>query len=160
MIFLNGSYGVGKSSTLDHLGDLLAEHGQAFSLMDVDWFHRSWPTAKDDPDNVMAEAERTRVLALANLCPDTSMSASLRTAIESGQDAGAFAIDLAASAKARGASVTDLKAGAVQPEQIPAPGKASADQGKTKTGAEQATGILALAASAGHRAVAHLKKTS
>ena len=57
VIFLNGSYGVGKSSTLDHVGDLLAERGMAFSLMDVDWFHRSWPPAEGDPENVLTEAE-------------------------------------------------------------------------------------------------------
>jgi hypothetical protein len=57
VIFLNGSYGVGKSSTLDHVGDLLAEAGRAFSLMDVDWFHRSWPPAEDDPENVLTEAD-------------------------------------------------------------------------------------------------------
>lgn len=56
VIFLNGSYGVGKSSALDHVGDLLAEHGSAFSLMDVDWFHRSWPPAEDDPENVRTGA--------------------------------------------------------------------------------------------------------
>lgn len=56
VIFLNGSYGVGKSSALDHLGDLLAEHGRAFSLMDVDWYHRSWPPSDDDPRNVVTEA--------------------------------------------------------------------------------------------------------
>lgn len=33
-IFLNGSYGVGKSSTLDHIADLLADAGQPFSLME------------------------------------------------------------------------------------------------------------------------------
>ena len=57
VIFLNGSYGVGKSSALDNVGDLLAEHGKAFSLMDVDWFHRSWPPAEDDPENVITEAD-------------------------------------------------------------------------------------------------------
>ncbi len=56
VVFLNGSYGVGKSSTLDHVGDVLAERGHPFSLMDVDWFHRSWPPAGDDPDNVVTEA--------------------------------------------------------------------------------------------------------
>jgi hypothetical protein len=56
VLFLNGSYGVGKSSTLDHVGDVLAGRGRAFSLMDVDWFHRSWPPAADDPDNVVTEA--------------------------------------------------------------------------------------------------------
>jgi hypothetical protein len=57
VVFLNGGYGVGKSSTLDHVGDLLAETGTAFSLFDVDWFHRSWPPAAHDPDNVLIEAE-------------------------------------------------------------------------------------------------------
>ncbi|MET9275612.1 hypothetical protein [Kribbella sp. NPDC003557] len=53
-IFLNGGYGVGKSSTLEHLGDLLAQAGRPFSLMDVDWFHRSWPPAEQD--NALIEA--------------------------------------------------------------------------------------------------------
>lgn len=56
VLFLNGSYGVGKSSVLDHLGDVLAEHDRPFSLLDVDWFHRSWPPADDDPENVRTEA--------------------------------------------------------------------------------------------------------
>lgn len=56
-IFLNGSYGVGKSATLDHLGDALADAGQPFSLMDVDWYHRSWPTADFDPGNTVLEAK-------------------------------------------------------------------------------------------------------
>ena len=55
-IFLNGSYGVGKSSTLDHIGDLLVEAGRPFALMDVDWFHRSWPPGDDDPNNQVVEA--------------------------------------------------------------------------------------------------------
>jgi hypothetical protein len=56
VIFLNGSYGVGKSSTLDHVGDLMAEALIPFSLMDVDWFHRSWPPGDHDPANVIIEA--------------------------------------------------------------------------------------------------------
>ncbi len=55
-IFVNGSYGVGKSSTLDHIGDLLATTGRPFALMDVDWFHRSWPPPDDDPNNQAMEA--------------------------------------------------------------------------------------------------------
>lgn len=62
VVFLNGAYGVGKSSALDHLGDLLAEAGRAFSLMDVDWFHRSWPPRADDPENVLTEAENMAVV--------------------------------------------------------------------------------------------------
>ncbi|TCC43187.1 hypothetical protein [Kribbella sindirgiensis] len=53
-VFLNGGYGVGKSSTLEHVGDLLANGGRPFSLMDVDWFHRSWPPAEQD--NALIEA--------------------------------------------------------------------------------------------------------
>jgi hypothetical protein len=56
-IFLNGSYGAGKSATLEHIGDQLAKLAQPFSLMDVDWFHRSWPPRADDLDNVVIEAE-------------------------------------------------------------------------------------------------------
>ncbi|MGW7351460.1 hypothetical protein [Streptomyces sp. NPDC054784] len=56
VLFLNGGYGVGKSAVLEHIGDLLAAAGQPFSLMDVDWFHRSWPSGHDDPDNVLTEA--------------------------------------------------------------------------------------------------------
>ena len=55
-VLLDGTYGVGKSAVLDHMGDLLAETGTPFSLMDVDGFHRSWPTAAWDPDNVVVEA--------------------------------------------------------------------------------------------------------
>jgi hypothetical protein len=25
--------------------------------MDVDWFHRAWPPAEDDPENVLTEAD-------------------------------------------------------------------------------------------------------
>ncbi|QGN32242.1 hypothetical protein [Microlunatus sp. Gsoil 973] len=56
-IFLNGSYGVGKSATLDHIGDLLAGVGQPFTLMDVDWYHRSWPPADFDKGNKIIEAK-------------------------------------------------------------------------------------------------------
>ncbi|MGX9900786.1 hypothetical protein ACW0JT_14610 [Arthrobacter sp. SA17] len=56
VIFLNGSYGAGKTSALDHVGDLLAEARKPFSLMDVDWFHRSWPPGAEDPANVITES--------------------------------------------------------------------------------------------------------
>ncbi|MGL3201197.1 MULTISPECIES: hypothetical protein [Curtobacterium] len=55
-IFLNGSYGVGKSAVLDAVGDRLAASGRAFSVMDVDWFHRSWPVAEGDTENTVLEA--------------------------------------------------------------------------------------------------------
>lgn len=62
VIFLNGSYGVGKTSTLDHVGDLLAEGLLPFSLMDADWFHRSWPPGDHDPTNVIIEAANMAVV--------------------------------------------------------------------------------------------------
>ena len=62
VLFLNGGYGVGKSAALDLVGDVLAEAGRPFSLFDVDWFHRSWPPAADDPENVLAEAANLRAV--------------------------------------------------------------------------------------------------
>lgn len=62
VIFLNGTYGAGKTSTLDHVGDLLAEARRPFSLMDVDWFHRSWPPGAEDPANVITEASNMAVV--------------------------------------------------------------------------------------------------
>ncbi|MFJ4297592.1 hypothetical protein [Curtobacterium sp. NPDC089689] len=64
-IFLNGSYGVGKSAVLDAVGDRFAATGRAFSLMDVDWFHRSWPVAEGDTENTVLEA-RNIAAAWAN----------------------------------------------------------------------------------------------
>lgn len=117
--------------------------------------------APADPAAAAVTAERARILALADLCPSSILATPLRTAIESGQDAGAFAIGLATASKKRGASLEDLRAGAVPESQLPAPGKGAGEQpGKVKTGAEQATGILALAASAGVAAARHLKPAS
>ena len=62
LLFLNGGYGVGKSAVLEHVGDVLHEVGRPFSLFDVDWFHRSWPPASDDPENVLTEAENLRAV--------------------------------------------------------------------------------------------------
>lgn len=61
-IFINGSYGVGKSSTLHHLADCFARADQPFSLFDVDWFHCSWPPAPTDPRNVLTEADNIRAV--------------------------------------------------------------------------------------------------
>jgi hypothetical protein len=114
---------------------------------------------KADPVVAAVTAERGRILALADLCPSSILATPLRTAIESGQDAGAFAIGLATASKKRGASIEDLRDGAVQEGQLPVTGK-GAPKGKVPTGAEQATGILALAASVGVAAARHLKPAS
>lgn len=114
---------------------------------------------KADPVAAAVTAERGRLLALADLCPSSILATPLRTAIESGQDAGAFAIGLATASKKRGASIEDLRDGAVQEEQLPVTGK-GAPKGKVKTGAEQASGILAFAASLGVASARHLKPAS
>ena len=113
-----------------------------------------------DPVATAVTAERTRILALADLCPSSVLATPLRTAIEGGQDAGAFAIGIAKASKARGASLQDLRDGAVQAEQLPAGKTADGTKGKPKTGAEQAVGILALAKAAGHRALTGVSSAS
>lgn len=109
-----------------------------------------------DPVTVAVAAERGRILALADLCPSSVFATPLRTAIEGGQDAGTFAIALATAAKQRGATMADLRRGAVQQDQLPQGGSKPGQSG-AKTGAEQATGMLALAASAGLAAAKNLK---
>ena len=99
-------------------------------------------------------AERERISALVDLCPSSVVATPLKKAISEGQEPGVFAIGLAQSAKARGASVDDLRAGAVQPGQLPNARKPGDD--KPKTGAERGAGIVARAAALGHSAVAHL----
>lgn len=101
------------------------------------------------PSGATADAERTRVLALVDLCAESTVSAPLRAAIEGGQDAGAFAIELQTAAKARGASVADLKAGAVQPDQLPAPGKGTV----AGSGADKPKSLLERVQALGHRAL-------
>lgn len=54
-LLINGPAGVGKTSMLDHVGDLLAELGRPFVLMDVDWFHRSWPPNTEGNRDVEAQ---------------------------------------------------------------------------------------------------------
>lgn len=104
-----------------------------------------------------ADAERGRIVALAGLCPESTISASLSTAIDSGQSAGDFAIGLAQAARARGASVEQLRAGAVQPDQLPVGTAPGAKGGlKPPTGQARGAAIVARAAQLGHKAVAHL----
>lgn len=62
VIFINGVYGSGKSSVLEHVGDALAAAALPFALMDIDWFHRSWPPAPDDPANTLTEAKNMSVV--------------------------------------------------------------------------------------------------
>lgn len=143
---------VGTAAIATSVAAALAEAG----------FEETTVIGVDAPDaaasDTAAAAERSRILSLADLCPETSMSSSLRTAIESDASAGDFAIGLAQSAKERGASVDQLRAGAVQTDQLPSTSARSVgDPSKPKTGSEQAAGILAFAKNAGHQALTHLK---
>lgn len=113
------------------------------------------PAASDGKATV--DAERSRISALADLSPDSTFSASLQTAIANGTEPGAFAIDLAKAAKNRGASVDDLKAGAVQPDQVPQSGANANGEKKPLTGAARGKSMIERAAAMGHAAVAHLK---
>lgn len=71
-------------------------------------------------------AERTRVNALAEIDANSKISPELTAAIESGQSAGDFAIDLAKSGKAKLENALEgAKAGAVDPENIPEKGAAN-----------------------------------
>lgn len=113
-----------------------------------------------DPAAAATAAERARILALADLCPSSVFASPLRKAIESGQEAGAFAIGLAKAAKTRGASMDDLRDSAVSAEQLPEQraSTATTDPSKVKTAAEQSKAILGLAAAANHPGLAHLKR--
>ena len=104
-----------------------------------------------------AEDERGRIMALADLCPETTISASLRTAIDGGQSAGDFAIGLAQSAKGRGANMQQLREGAVGADQLPTGTGADAKTGlKAPTGQARGAAIAARAAAMGHSALRHL----
>lgn len=146
-------------STITIVGSAQTAVSLAAALVDAGYEGIEVTTATDQPaDDTAASNEQARILALVDLCPSSSMSASLRTAIEGGTDAGAFAIDLAKSAKARGASVADLKAGAVQPGQLPVTGAKGAGVEAPKAGtAERGRSIVAKAAAMGHSALSHLK---
>jgi hypothetical protein len=116
--------------------------------------------ARTQANETATAAERTRVLNLASLCPETNMSAGFKTAVESGTSMGDFAVGLAQAAKTRGASMADLRDSAVAADQLPEQraSTATADPSKVKTSAETAKGILGLAATANHPGLAHLKR--
>ncbi|WP_205207769.1 MULTISPECIES: AAA family ATPase [unclassified Arthrobacter] len=58
-VFLNGTVGVGKTSTADALADLLTIRGVPNAVIDLDWLRFAWPAPTGDPFN--------RRLELANL---------------------------------------------------------------------------------------------
>lgn len=140
---------VGSAALAASLQAMLADEGTAIAVTAI----AEAPAA----DATSAEAERTRIMGLVDLCPETTISASLKTAIDGGQSAGDFAIGLAQSAKGRGATVDGLRAGAVQQDQLPTGTTSNAATGvKAPTGQARGAAIVAKAAAMGHRAVAHL----
>lgn len=51
-IVINGTTGVGKSTTLQALGAILAERGLPHALVDFDYLSLAWPAPADDPFNL------------------------------------------------------------------------------------------------------------
>lgn len=96
-------------------------------------------SARTEAAAAATTAERARITALAELDGESSISASLQGAIESGQSAGDFAIALAKASKdQQAAALTNAKADAVQGGQLPEAGARSAGNGNEKVNRGQA----------------------
>ena len=63
VLFINGTVGVGKSTTADTVGLLLAERGVPHAVIDLDAVRRAWPAPAGDPFNNRLEVENLRALA-------------------------------------------------------------------------------------------------
>lgn len=48
-ILVNGTVGVGKSTTADAIGAVLTERGIPHAVIDLDTLRRAWPAPSDDP---------------------------------------------------------------------------------------------------------------
>lgn len=89
-LFLNGAVGVGKTATLEALGDLLAGRPIPRALIDLDWLREVWPAPSDDPFNLKLELANltavaanslscgARVLAMAGVLETTGSPRFLR----------------------------------------------------------------------------------
>ena len=62
-LVVTGSVGVGKTTVIDAIGEVLAERGVPGAAIDLDWLRRVWPAPPDDPFN--NRLERT---ALGAVC--------------------------------------------------------------------------------------------
>ncbi|WP_106815716.1 nucleotide-binding protein [Microbacterium timonense] len=51
-VVINGTTGVGKSTTLQALGAVLAEQRSPHALVDFDFLSLAWPAPADDPFKV------------------------------------------------------------------------------------------------------------
>lgn len=61
-LVVNGTVGSGKTTTIEHVGDLLAEAGRPHALVDLDWLRKGWPPPLDDAFN--SELELTNLRAV------------------------------------------------------------------------------------------------
>ncbi|MGC3022957.1 AAA family ATPase [Brevibacterium sp. FAM 24630] len=62
-IFLNGTVGVGKSTTADEIAVILAEAGVPHAVIDLDGLRRSWPCNDRDPFNHEIEMQNLSAVA-------------------------------------------------------------------------------------------------
>ncbi|WP_262348083.1 adenylyl-sulfate kinase [Cellulosimicrobium cellulans] len=62
-LLLTGTVGAGKSTTADHVGELLAERGVPHAVVDLDELRRSWPAPPGDPFQQDLELENLRAVA-------------------------------------------------------------------------------------------------
>lgn len=91
-VLLTGTVGVGKTTTLDHLGAAWREAGVPHALVDLDALRRTWPSPPDDPFQVgltlanlaalrVNDSERaTRHLGLAGVVEDVDERARVQDA--------------------------------------------------------------------------------
>ena len=62
-LLVTGTVGAGKSTTADHVGELLAERGVPHAVVDLDELRRSWPAPPGDPFQQDLELENLRAVA-------------------------------------------------------------------------------------------------
>lgn len=86
-LFVNGTVGSGKTTTIEHIGELLAEGEVAHALIDLDWLRNAWPAPLDDAfnnelelANLAAVAKNSRAagfetLVLAGVIEDPAVTA-------------------------------------------------------------------------------------
>ncbi len=56
-MFINGSVGAGKTSTMEEVGWMLESRGVAHALIDLDWLRHAWPAPEHDRFNSVLELQ-------------------------------------------------------------------------------------------------------
>ena len=92
-LFVNGTVGSGKTTTIEHIGDLLAEAQVPHALVDLDWLRTAWPAPVDDTFNTAIEltnlasvaanyaAVGCEALVLAGVIEDPAMTSRYAEAV-------------------------------------------------------------------------------